>query len=84
MRVLIISWFLPLSLCCTAVYCREHGAPRAVAANGTVIQWYRTAQGTKDRLTRQPDVQFGPDFSSDAVIYINRYNGEVGSMTVTT
>ena len=77
MRVLIISWCL-LSLCCTAVYCSPHAigqeehAPGAAAANGTVIQWYRTAQGTKDRLTMQPNVQFGPDFTSDAVIYINR------------
>ena len=80
----IISWFLLLSLCFTAVYCgeqdgqqkeSEHAPPLgtvAAAANGTVMQWYRTVQATKDRLTRQPDAQFGPDFSSDTIIYINR------------
>ena len=76
--VFIITWFLLLSLCFTAVYCSaQHGQQKKrehapAAANGTVIQWYRTAQGTKDRLTIQPSAQFGPDFSSDTVIYINR------------
>ena len=75
LRVTIISWYL-LSLWYTIIYCSPHGEKETeheAANNMTVIQWYRTAQGTKDQLTRQPDVQFGPDFSSDAVIYINRY-----------
>ena len=37
------------------------------------VQWYRTAQNTQDRLTRQPDTQFGPDFPADTVVTINRY-----------
>ena len=37
------------------------------------IKWYRTAQGTTDRLTNQSDLQFGEDFSLDQVVMINRY-----------
>ena len=79
--LIIISWFLLLSLCFTAVYCSaqlQHGQQKkrdhaSAAGNGTVIQWYRTAQGTKDRLAIQPNAQFGPDFSpSDTIIFINR------------
>ena len=71
MRVLNI---IILSLWCTAVYCSGHRDKEYTqeVANTTVVQWYRTAQDTSDRLTSQPDVQFGADFSSDAVIYINR------------
>ena len=39
----------------------------------TTIQWYRTAQGTDDRLTRQANISFGSDFTSDATITVNRY-----------
>ena len=36
------------------------------------IQWYRTAQGTADRLAKQSDLQFSGDFSFDQVVMINR------------
>ena len=36
------------------------------------VQWYRTAQGTSDRLTKQSDLQFSGDFSFDQVVMINR------------
>ena len=36
------------------------------------VQWYRTAQGTADRLTKQSDLQFEADFAFDQVVMINR------------
>ena len=36
------------------------------------IEWYRTAQGTSDRLTKQPNITFGGDFPSSATIAVNR------------
>lgn len=38
----------------------------------TTVEWYRTAQGTDDRLTRQSDIVFGADFASDVTVAINR------------
>ena len=44
-----------------------------LAANAaTVVQWTRTAQGTNDRLTPQPQFQFTGDFDSDMNVVINR------------
>ena len=36
------------------------------------VQWYRTAQATPDLIARQPDLQFGADFPSSAIVHINR------------
>ena len=36
------------------------------------IQWYRTAQGTSDRLTKQADLSFGEDFASNATLVVDR------------
>ena len=41
-------------------------------AEETNVQWFRTAQNTDDRLTKQPDFNFGEDFTFDQVININR------------
>ena len=41
-------------------------------ANVTNVEWYRTAQHTGDRLTKQPDLNFGDDFAMDRVITIKR------------
>ena len=38
----------------------------------TTIEWYRTAQGTSDRITSQANLSFGADFASDATITVNR------------
>ena len=40
--------------------------------SGEDIQWYRTAQGTGDRLTKQANISFGNDFESDAFLLVNR------------
>ena len=70
----LLCWPLLASVWCfSAVGSAVGDGVRARGAvNYTVIQWYRTAQNTTDRLTKQADVQFGADFPSDAVIYINR------------
>ena len=38
----------------------------------TTVEWYRTAQGTGDRITSQPTVSFGADFASNTTVTINR------------
>ena len=43
------------------------------SAHASSIEWYRTAQGTADRLTRQPDITFSNDFSSNSSVVINRF-----------
>lgn len=43
------------------------------SADGGNVQWYRTAQNTNDRITKQSDVEFGEDFSLDTVVEIKRY-----------
>ena len=55
-----------------AVVCRSGGS-------ATTIQWYRTAQGTNDRLTKQTNVTFGGDFTSDTAITVDRYRGVSGA-----
>lgn len=40
--------------------------------SGEDIQWYRTAQGTSDRLTKQANISFGNDFVSTAFLSVNR------------
>ena len=40
--------------------------------NNTKVQWYRTAQYTGDRLTRQQDFDLGTDFKMDQAIEISR------------
>ena len=37
------------------------------------VEWIRTAQGTNDRLTPQPPLQFGGDFDYSTNITIDRY-----------
>ena len=49
-----------------------HVVCNASAANTNVV-WYTTAQGTPDILSRQPDLKFEADFSSPALVSINRY-----------
>ena len=44
-------------------------------SQGTTIQWYRTAQGTNDRLTKQANITFGGDFASNASLIVDRYIG---------
>ncbi len=47
------------------------------ALNGCLavdVHWYRTAQSTTDRLTKQDDLKFQDDFSFNQVVTINRYN----------
>jgi len=46
---------------------------QVLCPGGSVIQWYRTAQETNDRLTRQANISFGSDFSSNATITVNRF-----------
>ena len=46
-----------------------HGRPGSAA---TIIEWYRTAQNTPDRLSPQPPFSFGTDFPSSATVKINR------------
>ena len=46
-----------------------NGATGKEASN---IQWYRTAQNTTDRISRLPDLPFGEDFPSDAVVVVDR------------
>ena len=38
----------------------------------TTIEWYRTAQGTNDRITGQSNISFGSDFASEVAVIINR------------
>ena len=42
------------------------------ASTATIIEWYRTAQNTSDRLSPQPPFSFGTDFPSSATVKINR------------
>ena len=58
MNLLIVACVLVLSLCYTE--CAD-------------VEWYRTAQGNADRMTKQSDLQFGEDFSLDQVVMVNRY-----------
>ena len=38
----------------------------------TIIEWYRTAQDTNDRITPQANLAFEDDFASEIVVTINR------------
>ena len=41
--------------------------------NASVVEWTRTAQGTNDRLTPQPQVEFANDFAFSQSITVDRY-----------
>ena len=41
-------------------------------SHAATVEWYRTAQGTTDRITAQPSVSFGDDFASNIAVTINR------------
>lgn len=41
-------------------------------AHATTVEWYRTAQGTSDRISGQPSVSFGNDFASNITVSTNR------------
>ena len=40
--------------------------------HANAIEWYRTAKWTGDRLTKQPDIQFGKDLPSNVTVTIDR------------
>lgn len=66
-----------LILLCAAVLqvatCREAVTPSSNAAVGDdQVQWVRTAQGTKDRLTPQAPLSFEKDFTFPSTIAVNR------------
>ena len=42
------------------------------SSNSSNVQWYRTAQYTDDRMTKQQDVNFGDNFDLDVVVEIKR------------
>ena len=44
----------------------------AKVESGIEIEWYRTAQDTPDRLSKQPDLTFGADFPSEVTVSIKR------------
>ena len=41
-------------------------------SHAATVEWYRTAQGTTDRITAQPSVSLGDDFASNITVTINR------------
>ena len=57
------------SLLCVVVLLR---AVHVFALVSGSVEWYRTAQGTPDLITRQPDLQFTSDFPFSTTLYINR------------
>lgn len=57
-----------MRICTALVLC----AAGLISVSTADVQWYRTAQGNSDRLTKQSDLQFGADFSYDQVVMINR------------
>lgn len=38
----------------------------------STIQWYRTAKGTKERMTPQAELKFTEDFSMNVTVTIDR------------
>ena len=67
----VLAFCLSLVLAHVGCAADLDSSDRAVVT--ATAEWYRTAQGTSDRLTQQPDLTFGADFPSEATIQINRY-----------